>query len=241
MAVVDVQFFSEALGKRVSYGMLLPDVGEGPFPVLFQLHGLSDDYHMWLLHSNIARHAAPYPFAIVFPDGGTHAYLDWPGDGRLARAQYERLIMQDIRNHLKRHFNVTDGPWAIGGLSMGGYGALHLGLSYPDQFRSIWAHSSKIYWDNLAEHQDVFGSEKANLHTTATRALEGGDPPTLTFDCGVDDGLIDENRAFHDELERIGFAHTYNEHPGTHDWDYWDDHVREALAQHARVLGVETS
>jgi S-formylglutathione hydrolase FrmB len=62
--------------------------------------------------------------------------------------------------------------------------------------------------------------------------------PVIAFDCGVDDQLIEENRAFHRHLEAIGPSHTYHEHTGGHTWDYWDLHVAEALEQHARVLGL---
>ncbi len=55
----------------------------------------------------------------------------------------------------------------------------------------------------------------------------------ITFDFGVDDELIGYNREFHDHLDTIGLEHTYLEYPGAHTWDYWDEHVPEALAQHA--------
>jgi enterochelin esterase-like enzyme len=64
--------------------------------------------------------------------------------------------------------------------------------------------------------------------------------PVLSFDCGTEDeGLIDENRRLHAQLDGIGLEHHYAEHPGGHEWDYWDLHVREALAQHGRVLGAD--
>jgi putative tributyrin esterase len=234
-----MQFYSNAIGKHTSYNVIVPEVGEGPFPVLFQLHGLTDDLDAWIQRSNIVLHAAEYPFIIVFPDGGTHFYSNWRSSGRLGKAAYEDLIINDITSHVKRHFHVTGGPWAIGGLSMGGYGTIKLGLKHADRFASIWAHSSKLDWRDTALDLSLLEDPAdINLLVHAERVGQMDQPPVISFDCGVDDELIEENRWFHAELEKLGLAHTYKEHPGAHDWEYWDLHVREALAQHARVLGL---
>lgn len=239
MTLARVEFFSDALGCHTDYNVLLPDAGEGPFPVLFQLHGLTDDRNSWLERSNIIRHAAGMPLVIVFPDGGTSAYLNWKDAGRLGRQNYEDLIIDDIPAHLRRHFRVTDGPWAIGGLSMGGYGAMRLGLKYRDRFASIWSHSSKLIWgDDLLEGSMLKAPEDVDVFPIAGEVKARGNAPVISFDCGTEDELIDENRAFHEHLQAIGLDHHYAEHEGGHTWDYWDEHVREALAQHARVLGL---
>lgn len=239
MSVGSIQLFSEALGKRTTYHVILPERGEGPFPVLVQLHGLTDDGTAWIQRSNLARHTDAYPFVIVLPDGGTHCYLNWKHAGRLGKSNYEDLIVHDIAAHVRRNFDVVEGPWAIGGLSMGGYGALHLGLGYPELFASIWAHSSKIDWTTTELDPALLAEPEAVDLVPAARRLvgrQGG--PVIAFDCGVDDELIEENRTFHAQLEEMGLAHHYAEHPGGHTWDYWDTHVQEALAQHAEVLGV---
>lgn len=242
MSVADVQFRSEAVGQDVSYSMILPVVGDGPFPVVFQLHGLGDSHRAWIDKSMLAIHARPYPFAIVMPGTGTDAYLNWKSGERLHRHAYEDLIMTDITNHLKQNFNVTDGPWAIGGLSMGGYGSMRLGLKYPERFASIWSHSSAFLIRDRLELSDFdqAGLDDASVYVQAERLMVSGtELPIITFDCGVDDELIEDNRKFDAYLTEIGIPHTYAEHPGAHTWEYWDLHVRAALAQHARVLGVE--
>lgn len=239
MNTARMQFFSDGLGKHVTYNVVLPDNGEGPFPVLFQLHGLTDDSDAWIQRSNIALHASGYPFIIAFPDGGTHFYTNWRSSGRLGKANYEDLIITDISNHLRKFFPVTDGPWAIGGLSMGGFGSLKLGLKHADRFASIWAHSSKVDWrDTELDTSLLAQPEDIDLLAHARRAMALERPPVLSFDCGTEDELIEENRWLHRELDAMGYEHHYAEHPGGHTWDYWDLHVRTALEQHARVLGV---
>lgn len=241
MAVATVQFRSEAMGRQVSYNIILPDATEGAYPVLLQLHGLGDDHYSWIHRSNLTRYVADLGLAVVLPDGASSGYLNWKAAGRLYRQRYEDMIMIDIANHVRRHFNVTDGPWAIGGLSMGGYGAMRLGLKYLHRFASIWAHSSAFHINDVvpADLLDKGGVQDANVYLHADRLKESGvTPPVIAFDCGVDDELIEHNRNLDEHFTRIGLDHHYAEHPGAHTWDYWDDHVQEAIAQHARVLGI---
>lgn len=240
MSTARVQFFSDNLGKWTSYNVILPDRGEGPFPVLMQLHGLSDDAEAWIQRSNLVRHVANLPLVVVLPDGGTSAYVNWKKSDLLHKTRYEDLLIRDIPAHLKRHFHVTDGPWAIGGLSMGGYGAMRLGLKYPEMFASIYAHSSAFFLhDRLDPALVETTAEDASVYHHADRIAGRDDMPAIAFDCGVDDDLIDSNRHFHEHLQQLNIAHHYAEYPGDHDWDYWDEHVVEALAHHARVLGLD--
>ncbi|HQY31290.1 MAG TPA: alpha/beta hydrolase-fold protein, partial [Thermomicrobiales bacterium] len=166
-------------------------------------------------------------------------YINWQESERLHRQAFETLITQDIPNHIRRHFWVTSGPWGIGGLSMGGYGAMRIGLKYPEQFASIWAHSSAFV---ISERLDpdlvdpaVIGDADV-LHHAEHLIQNRGHVPTISFDCGVDDELIEDNRRVHAQLEKIGLPHTYAEHPGDHTWEYWDIHVQSALMQHVEVL-----
>jgi len=240
MGVSTIQLFSEALGKWTTYSVILPEAGEGPFPVLFQLHGLSDDHQAWIQRSNLVRHVAKLPLVVVLPDGGTSGYLNWKPSNRLHKHRYEDLIINDITSHLKRNFNVTGGKWAIGGLSMGGYGAMRLGLKYPDRFASIWAHSSAFHIGDYADPALIEPDSVAtgNVFHLAEDVARLPEPPVISFDCGTEDELIEHNRALHAHMESLGLDHTYNEHPGAHTWDFWDDHVREALEQHRRVLNL---
>lgn len=238
MTVASVRFHSNALGRGASYQVLLPEVGEGPFPVLVQLHGLTDDGMAWIERSNLVRHVERLPLVVVLPDGGTSNYLNWQHAERVNRNNYEDLIMEDIPASVRRHFHVTDGPWAIGGLSMGGYGAMRLGLKYPDRFASIWSHSSAFEIDTYFPNAMLADIEDADLDVHARAIAKREQRPVIGFDCGTEDELIEESRAFSRLLHDLGIDHHYAEHPGAHTWDYWDTHVLAALAQHARVLGI---
>jgi S-formylglutathione hydrolase FrmB len=227
---------SEALWRQVTYTALLPDtkaVGPGPYPVLYQLHGGNQNHTAWLYSSNLGRYAEDLPFIIILPDG---AQSRWANGGP-PFTHYEDFLMQDLSDHVRATFHATTGKWAIGGNSMGGFGAVRLGLKYPQRFYSIWSHSGGFPTaDRLAEHWYWSGSADDLDCYALVDQLDPQTLPRLSFDCGTDDHLLDENRRFHAFLEARGIPHTYHEHLGGHNWEYWDAHVREALKQHVDEL-----
>src|ERR1051326_7419159 len=80
---------------------------------------------------------------------------------------------------------------------------------------------------------------RSGRHLCPRRASKAWERPALRIDCGTEDGLLEENRQLHAHLQKIGYPHEYLEAPGAHDWGYWDVHVQEAIAFHARNLGIE--
>jgi S-formylglutathione hydrolase FrmB len=124
---------------------------------------------------------------------------------------------------------------AIGGLSMGGYGALRLGAKYADRFVSISAHSSITD----IEQASLF-TEEPLVDLLSCAPLEELSPlywlrrhkdrlPKLRFDCGVSDSLVEGNRFFHRALDAEGIEHEYEEFAGGHEWPYWQEHVASTL------------
>jgi S-formylglutathione hydrolase FrmB len=248
MAVATIQFKSPALERDATYIALIPDpaiVGPGPYPALVQLHGYTDDQTAWLYKSRLWEHAELYPMIVILP--ATHNGW-WSNLGR--PNNWEDYVVRDLIGHVQATLPVKPGPWAIGGLSMGGFGALRLGLKHPRVFNSIWAHSSAIFdpaktepipfiWDDPQLTDQARAAYKVELSCYHwAEQLDKAGAPRISFDCGVDDFLIEHNRSFHTHLEQLGIPHTYNEHPGAHTWEYWDTHVVSALAQHAEVFGI---
>lgn len=236
MNLATMQFFTKSLGRHVTYTAILPDprFGLGPFPVLYQLHGRSDDHTAWVVHSRLVDHVAGLPLIVVLPDG---AISQWRNITTSER--YEDFVTVDLMEHVQATFHVRPGRSAIGGLSMGGGGAIRLGLKHPDLYASIWAHSSSI--PTAAEMRSGPSEEETirdDIYGLAANLVEAPDLPRLSFDCGTEDTLISQNRAFHAHLDSLGIAHTYREYPGAHTWTYWDLHVHDALQQHAEVLGI---
>lgn len=250
MAFCELRYFSKALEKATAANILLPEGDfEPPFATFYLLHGLSDDHTIWQRRTSIERYVRDLPLIVVMPDGGRGFYCD-AKEGMA----YETAIIRDLIGYVDQMFPTipTRKGRCIGGLSMGGYGAVKLALKYPGLFCSAVSHSGA-----LAFARRKFPREEGNAWNAEMARILGEDPvngpddifalaaqldplkrPALRIDCGVDDFLLEENRACHARLTELGYPHEYEEFPGAHTWDYWDLHVQEALAFHARHLGV---
>jgi S-formylglutathione hydrolase FrmB len=245
MSVVNVHFFSQSLVKEVAFNAILPDRQDrpGPYAVFYLLHGLSDDYTAWLRWTSLERYVRETPLIVVMPDGDRCFYCD-TADGR----RHEQALVQDLIGFVDRYFRTVPAREGrvIGGLSMGGYGAVKLALKYPELFCSVTgfsgAYSVFRNWQRMdPAWQKLIGSPKAareNDCFALARKLQGKPTPAIRFDCGVDDFLIGHNRDLAKHLRRLGIPHEYEEFPGEHNWAYWDLRIQEALAFHRRVLGL---
>src|SRR5579859_3914593 len=134
MAFCELKFFSKSLNKATAADVLLPECdSSGPFAVMYLLHGLSDDHTIWQRRTSIERYVADLPLIVVMPDGGRGFYTD-AQEG----AAYETAIVRDLVDYIDRMFpTMADRSGrCVGGLSMGGYGAIKLALKYPDLFCS---------------------------------------------------------------------------------------------------------
>lgn len=259
MPWAQVHWRSDVLEKQTTMQVLLPSVGRPPYPTFYLLHGLSDDSTVWLRRSRIEAYVRERPLIVVMPDGYRGFYTD-----NEEGPDYARHFAREIPEFVERNFPARPvrGARAIGGLSMGGYGALRLALGYPDRFCSVNSHSGALMRFNLdlswrearrdkvlGEHplaffremQRIFGRRpmgtRHDLLTLIKRARRRSRRlPRILIDCGTEDFLFADNQRFHRELLALKVPHTYREYSGGHDWDYWDLHVREALDFHARHL-----
>jgi S-formylglutathione hydrolase FrmB len=229
---------------QTAANVILPD-GEAPegCRVMFLLHGLSDDHTIWCRRTSIERYVDGLPLAVVMPNGGRGFFTD-AAEG----FAYGRAIGEELPKIVRKHFRVAEDGWCVTGLSMGGYGALRLGLRYPELFRSVASHSGALAFghDYPSGRDDDFTREFARV--TGTNP-SGSDHdlfhlaevcprlPAIHIDCGTDDFLIESNRMYHSFLVGKGIEHEYLEYPGAHTWAYWDEHVQEAIAFHRRHLG----
>ena len=239
MSLCQLNYFSDALGKQTAAYVLLPEVGKPPYPVLYLLHGLSDDYTMWLRRSAIERYVSNLPLIVVMPDGGRGYYSD-AAEG----FPYKKVISQELVARIDRTFPTLaarEGRF-LAGLSMGGYGALKIALTYPEMFCAAVSHSGAVAfghqtygWDGKPyppEFQRVLGDNHVGGPDDLFAVAAQSDPatrPALRLDCGTEDFLLENNRAFHAHLTACNIPHEYAEFPGGHTWDYWDTHVQDTL------------
>jgi len=246
MAFCTVSFKGEALGKCNHLDVILPDAGDGPFPVLYLLHGLSDDQTIWSRHVPVADLVRDLPLIVAMPDGGKGFYCDNPAPGG---GQYESHIVHDVLGFMDRTFPTIasrEGR-AVAGNSMGGFGALMLAMRHPGEFCAAVSHSGAMYFahgDRPIDHEYVSAlagglpAGKYDLFGLAAKARAAGTLPALRMDCGTEDHLLESNRAFHAHLDEQRIPHEYAEHPGGHTWQYWRDHIGETLAFVTRQLAM---
>lgn len=236
MSLFHIHYSSQSLGKQSGMYAVVPD-GDGPFNVVYMLHGLSDDYTMWLRRTCIERYADTLGIMVVLLDGDRSFYTDLPS----SRGNYEQHILESVR-FIDRTFHTVDSPDArgIGGLSMGGYGSMKIALKHPDVFGSVASHSGVVqlqhfrHLNNSEELRSIFGDGINEDEDCFALAARPGKKPAIYIDCGHDDFLIEENRQFHAHLVSLGIEHSYAEYPGAHTWEYWNEHVVTALEFHVQ-------
>ena len=246
MAFLELHYRSNALGLQTAANVILPESTQpGPYAVFYLLHGLSDDHTIWMRRTSIERYVENLPLIVVMPNGGRGFYTN-----AAQGFAYETAIVEDLISYIDRMFNTRaerEGR-CIGGLSMGGYGALRLALRFPQMFCSAvshsgaldFAHSHRIEpegdeWHRLLGDNPVGG---VNDLYALVEQVDRNQLPAMRIDCGTEDFLIEHNRGFHAHLEKLNIPHEYAEFPGAHEWSYWDEHVQEAIQFHVRNLGI---
>ena len=250
MALCEMHFWSPSLERQTAAMMIVPEGRPGPWPMLYLLHGLSDDHTAWTRRTSLERYVEGTGLMVVMPDGGRGFYTDAE---ELPRSRYESLITQDLIGFVDATFHTRAAREGrvIAGLSMGGYGAFKIALHRPDLFCAAASHSGAVQWghqpvgkdpnDWRREFRPILGPAPQGGLNDIYALAESADRatlPALRLDCGTDDFLIDDNRALHAHLDTLGILHEYAEHPGGHDWAYWDQHIQETLAFFAPVLGI---
>ncbi|WP_391571838.1 alpha/beta hydrolase [Cohnella sp.] len=252
MALIQCGFYSDILSLSVSMNVIVPQAlamnaggtgwenGGRRLPVLYLLHGLSDDHSTWLRRTSIERYAEERGVAVVMPEVHRSFYSDI-GKYR----QYWTFVSKELPSIAEALFPVaTDRSGRfVAGLSMGGYGAFKLALRLPERYAAAASLSGALDFAGIGafmgdEAQEVFGDRPAagsdnDLFALAERLARGAADkealPAFYQCCGTEDFLYDDNRRFLDHVRKLGLSLTYEEGPGTHAWDYWDAHIRKVL------------
>ena len=229
MVFSDFHFYSEVLGIQTAAYILLPQPqvaaqSGSPIPVLYLLHGLSDDHTMWLRQTRVEQYAQRYRLAVVMPAANRSFYMDMAHG-----AKYETFVSRELPSVIERYFPVCrkrSGRF-IAGLSMGGYGALRL-----EGYETFASRGPFM----LRELDDVYGSEHdllrgpGSLFGLADRFLKEPDrAPRMYMACGTEDHLFEANEHF---FARFGkeLPIEYHTEPGDHNWAFWDRYLERVLA-----------
>ncbi|MEP7049745.1 MAG: alpha/beta hydrolase family protein [Pseudomonadota bacterium] len=242
MAAIECKIFSETLGMTTGLRVLLPEpsrrpAGRAAHPVLFLLHGLSDDESAWTRFSGLERYVLTLGLAVVMPNVNRSYYSNMKHGYR-----YWDYVSDELLVKARALFPLSARREAtfVAGQSMGGYGALKLALSMPETFAAAASLSGTCDLGNLRQRPeelalvfgDVAGIRKsgADLQELGHAAAQSRGPKPKIFQCcGTEDALLAGNRAFRDVISPLGFDYTYEESPGSHDWAYWDRAIERVL------------
>jgi S-formylglutathione hydrolase FrmB len=243
MALIQCDFFSETLQLSTSMNVILPQPAQARYPVLYLLHGLSDDHTTWLRRTSIERYVDPLGLAVVMPAVHRSFYADMAHGNR-----YWTFVSHELPALARGFFPVSRKreDTFVAGLSMGGYGTFKLALSFPQRFAAAASLSGALdqagdmremepTW--RAETEDIYGdlgkfagSPNDVMHLARRLAKSTGPKPRLYQCCGTEDFLYDQNLRFRDQAIALGLDLTYEEGPGEHEWDYWDRMIQRVLA-----------
>lgn len=261
MAIFRISFMAETLGRTVPLTVILPtdklyfgdmprrEPGK-PYKTLYLLHGILGDDTDWLYGTRIARWAAEKDLCVVMPSGENMFYVDQPDAGNNFGEYIGRELVEFTRKTFPLSHKRED--TYIGGLSMGGYGAIRNGLKYSDTFGAIIGLSSAFLVDETllienpnptfpSDRQEyrkaVFGQDleaaiasDKNPYVLVRQHLEQKKAiPDIFMACGSDDFLLPKNQEFTSFLRENNVPVHYVEAPGNHEWDFWDRHIKEAL------------
>jgi S-formylglutathione hydrolase FrmB len=247
MALLRCDFFSEVLEVGTSMTVLLPQRAEGQigvetsagagghgFPVLYLLHGLSDDSTAWTRNTSIERYAASLGLAVVMPQVQRSFYAD-----EAHGARHWTFLSEELPAVVESFFGVSTRreDTFVAGLSMGGYGALKWALSRPERFAAAASLSGALDVVALApQRSELFdrvfdGAPGPGDDLFALlEAAEVDRLPSLYVGCGTDDELFGSNVRFADAATADGADVHVDFRPGEHEWGLWDAVIRDVLA-----------
>jgi S-formylglutathione hydrolase FrmB len=244
--------FQSKLNKRVlPYIAILPqDYFETnkEYPVFYLMHGLFGSFENWTTLTDLIEYAKEYEFIIICPEGKNSWYLDNPN---LENHFYESYVLNELIPDVEARFRVKNERnfRAIGGISMGGYGAFKFAFRKPELFccaasmsgafdtpdfleniENKWLELHPYIADAFTDmsedaikHEDIFHLAEI-FPAEKVRSL-----PYFYFDCGQQDSFISINRKFSKLLNIRKISHQFLEVPGEHDWDYWDKQIKIIL------------
>lgn len=250
MPLLHVNYYSSVLQMQMWMDVILPQKTSWkpevspPYQTLYLLHGLSDDHTIWQRHTSVERYAEKYNLAVVMPFTARGFYTD------MAKGpKWWTHISEELPGICMDMFPLSpkrEDTFAAG-LSMGGYGALKLGLLRPDKFSAVAGLSGAyICADFLAsplmdayseglqdEMKLVFGDEIKpgdDIFCGLERAAKSSPRAELFLCCGQSDQLFPLNAAFRDRARELGMEVKWSEKPNTgHTCDYWDEMLPEVL------------
>lgn len=259
MALMHADFFSNVLGLNCEADVILPQKLQGigmegsavreKYPVLWLLHGASDDHTIWQRRTSIERYVSELGLAVVMPAVHLSFYTNMVYGPR-----YFDYITEELPRIMQEFFPISGKREDnfVCGLSMGGYGAMKAGLAKPDNYSAIGCFSAGNFTYREEQDSHKLGERpgKASLYKTifgvdditklkgtehdlfwlAQKNIEENKPlPRIFHACGTEDFLIENARLTAGWFKNTVYDYSYHEAPGAHTWEFWDEWIQKYL------------
>lgn len=249
------ELHSSALDQDVKLNVLLPDGYKDDaarrYPAIYLLHGYGGDFNEWK-KVGVVEEAAKLPAIIVMPEGDKSFYVNHHED---PKGRWEDYITKEVIEYADKNFRTQPDREhrGISGLSMGGYGAVVLGLRHPELFASVASHSGALgvpgatVGGEIADRlKKIFGPDEAKGRKDydlflQIQELPAEKRPHIYIDCGSRDFLLDSNRKFVAHLASLKVDYEYRETPGAHEYSYWKANVRYSLTRQLEALSAASA
>jgi len=250
MAFIQVEFYSEVLALASTIHVIAPErrktEGNAPYPVLYLLHGGSDNHSNWHRFSSIERYAADKGLVVIMPSVQYGFYTD-----QKVGFPYFTYLSEELPQVVKELFHVSsrrEDTFAAG-LSMGGYGAFKLGINCPDRFAAVASLSGSLdQRDRLGSSPMINNKMMLQMakYTFGSEAEYEGSINDLAFmleshlrnkvqlpkfyqACGTLDHNFQMNEQFYNQFKgRINLTYGSTEGIG-HEWSFWDEQIQRVL------------
>lgn len=249
MAICTCKFHSQILGSITDVTVFIPNIpfenkkhisGEqAKYQVLYLFHGYSGDHQDWITHTNIIRYAQERQLAVVMPSAWDSFYCD-----KTHGKAFWTYISEELPYFINSIFSISNRreDTFAAGLSMGGYGAIKLGLLHPEKFCAVASLSGVVDLTVIDEltgpiidsMKSIFGSKpmiKDDLKYMLEQKLRNNSYiPDIYLACGTDDFLYQANQEFFEKVNSLGVSIKYEEEAGAgHEWDFWDKYIQRIL------------
>lgn len=257
--IESLELNSKILGYTVKYSVYLPedyDVSKRSYPVIYLLHGYTDDETSWIQFGEINRimddgiKSGEYsPAIIIMPN----AKLSWYCNNLENKDFWRDMFINEFIPTIEKNFRIKSKKEfrAIVGISMGGFGALSIALNYPDLFSTCVPLSAALFTDeeiiNMSEvdysrfqnfcGKDMKGKDRINLKWKEMNPfnlieeipVQKANSIRFYIDCGDKDFLIRGNMFMHLKMQELKIQHEFRVRNGTHGWIYWRSSMPEIL------------
>lgn len=253
MAILQIEVLSGYLERKVPVTAIVPidnpltKVQEENYKMVVLLHGYNGNNMDWVTNTGIVKYAEENNLVVVMPAGENKFYIDNIKTGEA----YGRFIGEELIACMRKLLPVSTKreDTCIGGLSMGGFGAVVNGLRFPDTFGYIVSLSGALFLEPMMSEKNeevlirkekfdaLLGTSEQMLHTDADyrETLENllkKNPqkiPEIYLACGTDDFWYRASESFSKYLTHMNVGHLFVETKADHEWSFWNCYIERAI------------